>query len=136
MFVWRPGVILAEIDRLTPKLAHGLRELKAMWRDSGDLEQAMAKIYPSLEKISIDFAVMENADARVVMLESDFDWDDVGEWPAIARHYPKDENRNVFKGWAWRLIPLQQPDLLGGWSLCDFLGVKDLIVVQCLEMRR
>ena len=30
-----------------------------------------------LKKISIDFAVMEKAES-VVMLESDFDWDDVG----------------------------------------------------------
>ena len=35
----------------------------------------MDRVYPNLEKISIDFAVMENG--RVVMLESNFDWDDV-----------------------------------------------------------
>ena len=32
------------------------------------------------------------------MLESAFDWDDVGEWPAIACHDPADEKGNVFKG--------------------------------------
>ena len=37
----------------------------------------MNQVYPNLKKISIDFAVMEKADG-VVMLESDFDWDDVG----------------------------------------------------------
>ena len=129
MFVWRPGVILAEIDRLTPKLAHGLRELKAMWRDSGDLEQAMTKIYPSLEKISIDFAVMENADA-VVMLESSFDWDDVGEWPAIARHYPKDENGNVFKGLGLAVDSSENLTFSEDGHCVSLLGVKDLIVVQ------
>ena len=40
---------------------------------------------------------MEKAE-RVVMLESDFDWDDVGEWPAITRHYDADGQGNVFKG--------------------------------------
>ena len=129
MFVWRPGVILAEIDRLTPKLAHGLSELKAMWTDSGDLEQAMAKIYPSLEKISIDFAVMENADA-VVMLESSFDWDDVGEWPAIARHYPKDENGSVFKGLGLAVDSSENLTFSEDGHCVSLLGVKDLIVVQ------
>ena len=57
----------------------------------------MDQVYPGLEKISIDFAVMEKAE-RVAMVESSFDWDDVGEWPAIERHNPKDENGNVFKG--------------------------------------
>ena len=50
------------------------------------LQTAMEVVYQKLKKISIDFAVMEKAE-NVVMLESDFDWDDVGEWPAIARHY-------------------------------------------------
>jgi len=129
MFVWRPSVILAEIDRLTPKLALGLRELKTGWENSGDLEQAMATIYPSLEKISIDFAVMEKADA-VVMVESAFDWDDVGEWPAIARHYPQDENGNVFKGMGLAIDSSENLTFSEDGHCISLLGVKDLIVVQ------
>ena len=68
-----PGVILAEIDRLTPKLAHGLSE-EGHVDGFGRLGAGDGKNLSSLEKISIDFAVMENADA-VVMLESSFDWD-------------------------------------------------------------
>ena len=97
MFIWRPSVILEEIDRLVPKLSEGLRELKQFWAASGNLDQAMNQVYPELEKISIDFAVMEKA-KQVTMVESSFDWDDVGEWSAIERHYPKDQNENVFKG--------------------------------------
>ena len=121
-------MILAEIDRLTPKLAHGLSELKAMdgfWR----LGAGNGKIYPSLEKISIDFAVMENADA-VVMLESSFDWDSVGEWPAIARHYPKDENGNVFKGLGLAVDSSENLTFSEDGHCVSLLGVKDLIVVQ------
>jgi mannose-1-phosphate guanylyltransferase len=129
MFVWRPAVILAEIERLVPKLATGLKSLGEKWQSSKSLEQAMATVYPNLEKISIDFAVMEKAE-RVAMVESSFDWDDVGEWPAIERHYPKDENGNVFKGEG---IALESWDNLTfsetGHSI-TLLGVKDLIVVQ------
>ena len=129
MFVWRPSVILAEIDRLTPKLALGLSELKTGWENSGNLEQAMATIYPSLEKISIDFAVMEKADA-VVMVESAFDWDDVGEWPAIARHCPQDENGNVFKGMGLAIDSSENLTFSEDGHCISLLGVKDLIVVQ------
>ena len=76
MFIWRPEVILAEIDRLVPKLSEGLKELKDTWTNSGNLEEAMDQVYPGLEKISTDFAVMEKAE-RVAMVESSFDWDDV-----------------------------------------------------------
>jgi mannose-1-phosphate guanylyltransferase len=129
MFVWRPSVILAEIDRLTPELAGGLRELKSEWENSGNLEQAMGSVYPTLEKISIDFAVMEKAE-RVAMVESSFDWDDVGEWPAIARHYPKDESGNVFKGMGVAIDSTENLTFSEDGHCISLLGVKDLIVVQ------
>ena len=129
MFIWRPGVILAEIDRLVPKLSQGLRELKDAWASSGNLELAMDQVYPGLEKISIDFAVMEKA-KRVVMVESTFDWDDVGEWPAIERHYSKDENGNVFKGAGVALDASGNLTFSEDGHCITLLGVKDLIVVQ------
>ena len=129
MFVWRPDVILAEIDRLVPKLAGGLKILDNEWQTSNSLEEAMAKVYPDLEKISIDFAVMEKA-KRVAMVESSFDWDDVGEWPAIERHYPKDENGNVFKGEGIALDSRGNLTFSETGHCITLLGVKDLIVVQ------
>ena len=129
MFIWRPQVILAEIDRLVPKLSKGLEELKDTWANSENLGQAMDQMYPGLEKISIDFAVMEKAE-RVAMVESTFDWDDVGEWPAIERHYPKDENGNVFKGDGVALDASDNLTFSEQGHCITLLGVKDLIVVQ------
>ena len=99
MFVWRPSVILSAIAKHAPVLIGGFRSItgRTWYFDMVLSLAAMEKVYPELEKISVDFAVMEKAEG-VVMLESDFDWDDVGEWPAIARHYPADGNGNVFKG--------------------------------------
>jgi len=129
MFVWRPSVILAEIDRLVPRLSSGLKTLGIEWDRENDLETAMDKVYPELEKISIDFAVMEKAE-RVAMVESSFDWDDVGEWQAIERHYPKDENGNVFKGEGVALDSSSNLAFSESGHCITLLGVKDLIVVQ------
>ena len=117
MFVWRPSVILSEIDRLVPDLSTGLQELRRTWAKTSNLKDAMREVYPNLKKISIDFAVMEQA-KRVVMLESDFDWDDVGEWPAIARHYPADENGNVFKGSGVAIDASNNSNLCRARALC------------------
>ena len=129
MFVWRPSVILGEIEHLVPDLFVGLNKLRSSWAESSDLDQAMNRVYPDLKKISIDFAVMERA-SRVVMLESDFDWDDVGEWPAIARHYPADENGNVFKGTGLAINAGNNLTFAESGHCVTLLGVKDLIVVQ------
>jgi mannose-1-phosphate guanylyltransferase len=129
MFVWRPNVILGAIRKFAPELSSGLDQLSTTWIDTGSVEQAMDLVYPSLTKISIDFAVMEKAE-DVVMLESAFDWDDVGEWPAIARHYPADENHNVFKGAGVALNASGNLSYAEAGHTITLLGVKDLIVVQ------
>ena len=129
MFVWRPRVILTEIERLAPNLSQGLASLSEKWREVGVLADAMNEIYPQLEKISIDFAVMEQAE-RVAMIESSFDWDDVGEWPAIERHYPKDEYGNVCKGAGLALDSSGNLTFSENGHSISLLGVKDLIVVQ------
>jgi mannose-1-phosphate guanylyltransferase len=129
MFVWRPSVILSALGKYATALSSGLTKLKEEWKASGRLAESMAKVYPTLEKISIDFAVMEKADG-VVMLESAFDWDDVGEWPAIARHYPQDENGNVFKGKGVAIDSTENLTFSEDGHCISLLGVKDLIVVQ------
>ena len=129
MFVWRPEVILGAIARHAPELSDGLNELSAQWRSTTSIAQAMDAVYPSLQKISIDFAVMEKAE-DVVMLQSAFDWDDVGEWPAIARHYPADTMGNVFKGSGVALEASGNLTYAEPGHTISLLGVKDLIVVQ------
>lgn len=129
MFVWRPGVILSAIAQHAPVLSFGLDQLRKDWNTNGSLAGAMEKVYPELEKISVDFAVMEKAEG-VVMLESDFDWDDVGEWPAIARHYPADEKGNVFKGDGVAVDSGGNLAFAEDGHCVTLLGVKDLIVVQ------
>lgn len=129
MFVWRPEVILLSIRRHAPELAAGLDELSETWSRSKSLDQAMNAVYPKLEKKSIDYAVMEKAE-EVVMLESAFDWDDVGEWPAIARHYPKDEKQNVFKGKGMAMDSSGNLCYSEPGHTITLLGVEDLIVVQ------
>ena len=129
MFVWRPSVILSAIAKHATGLSKGLNDLRNDWSKNDSLVDAMEKVYPELEKISVDFAVMEKADG-VVMLESDFDWDDVGEWPAIARHYPADEKGNVFKGLGVAIDSVNNLTFAEAGHCVTLLGVKDLIVVQ------
>lgn len=130
MFIWSVNAIAAELKRNTPGLWTALQAI-ASGLDAGEnLDALLAEHYPSLEKISVDYAIIEKA-AEVVMLESRFDWDDVGEWPAVARHYPADEQGNVIRGTAHleeskgNIVFSRDPD-----HLVALLGVEDLIVVK------
>ena len=50
-----------------------------------------------IKKVSIDFALMEHA-TNVVCADGSFAWDDLGAWPALARHIKTDAEGNSVSG--------------------------------------
>jgi mannose-1-phosphate guanylyltransferase len=57
------------------------------------LKRALKKDYPELKKTSFDYGVMEHAQ-NVIVADGDFDWDDLGALPALARHLKADAEGN------------------------------------------
>ncbi len=129
MFVWSVSAISNALSRYTPTLKSGLDEIENRRSAGEPLFALLEELYPRLEKISIDFAIMEQAD-NVVTLAATFDWDDVGAWPAIERHFPKDEQGNVADGSA--VFESSSGNIAVGpdGHLLAFVGVDDLIVVK------
>lgn len=97
MFIWQSAAIVNELKNNAPQLWQAVQMINDDLDAGTPLDQSLAKLYPKLDKISIDYAIMEKA-RNVRMIESAFDWDDAGEWPAIARHYPQDGAGNTVKG--------------------------------------
>jgi mannose-1-phosphate guanylyltransferase len=58
------------------------------------LAKVLAREYPEVKKISIDYALMEKAQ-NVIVADGAFEWDDLGAWPAIARHIKQDAEGNA-----------------------------------------
>jgi len=127
-FVWRASDILAAIESLMPELFQGLERIRpAVGTD--DLPDVLKREYPSLPKMSIDYGVMEKADNAVV-LEARFEWDDVGAWDAVARHYSSDENGNTV---LCRHVGLDSTNCIvvaEEGHVVATAGVDNLIVVQ------
>ncbi len=80
MFIFRAGVMLAELESHAPEIIHPLAA------------QGQAA-YAQLEKKSIDYALMEKTQLAYV-LPTNFGWDDLGDWNAVERLL-KGENVNV-----------------------------------------
>jgi mannose-1-phosphate guanylyltransferase len=90
IFVWKAATILDELRHHKPALADGVERIAKAWPD----ESVIRNIYPTLEKISIDFAVMEHA-KNVLVVQAPFQWDDVGSWLALERMHPQDADGNT-----------------------------------------
>lgn len=129
MFIWKASAIDQALKRYTPVLYQGLEQIAVGLSGGKTVETLMETVYPTLEKISVDFAIMEKA-SNVAMVESAFDWDDVGAWPAIERHYPKDETGNVSKGDAVFEQASRNIVVSEGGHFTAVIGVEDLIIVH------
>ncbi|MFC0626675.1 mannose-1-phosphate guanylyltransferase [Kribbella deserti] len=98
MFVWRAETLLSVLDELLPASAAELRRVAGVW-DSAERDAVLAEVYPQLQKISVDFAVMEpvsqgKVDADVVVVPMNVKWLDVGSWAALAGTYQVDARGN------------------------------------------
>ncbi len=90
MFVWSVPTVLSEFNRHAPELADFISQVRA----TGQLGVRFAATFRNLPIISFDYAIMEKAD-RVLMVEANFDWDDVGGWRAVSAYLAQDENKNA-----------------------------------------
>lgn len=82
IFVWQSRTILDEFRRHLPQHQAVLEEIARHFGTSR-LPAVLAQEFPRMSRISIDYGVMEKAE-EVVMIEADFEWDDVGTWKAAA----------------------------------------------------
>lgn len=129
MFVWSVPVVTAAFQQHAPELAKGLAQIRAALGRRKPLGQVLAKLYPTLPRISVDYALLEKSN-NVVVIPSSFDWDDVGAWPAVVRHFPADAEGNVCRGLA--VVEQGRRNLVvsEGKHLVTVLGLDDLIVVH------
>ena len=132
MFVWSVPVVQAALSKYAPELDAGLKLIRAALAKGKALAPVLAKVYPKLAKISVDYALLEKSD-NVVVLPSSFDWDDVGAWPAVQKHYEEDASGNVTRGRA--LIEGGSSNIVfsEGNHLLAVLGVDDFIVVHTAD---
>ncbi|MFH0909486.1 MAG: sugar phosphate nucleotidyltransferase [bacterium] len=127
MFIWSVQSLAAGLRRHRPSLAHLLDQMAHVaWKPG--FEATMAKVYQSLEKISIDYALMEKSD-NILVARGVFVWDDVGNWAALKNHFPEDLNGNTVIG------SCEQQDakdniVYSKNHLTALVGVRDLVVVQ------
>ena len=85
MFVASAEVMLEQLREHRPALYAGLVEIAAAW-DTPIRQEVLERVWPTLEKVAIDYAVAEPAaDAgRVAVVPADLGWDDVGDFASLA----------------------------------------------------
>jgi len=134
MFVFSARGYLDALERLVPESAAGMRTIAAAW-NTPEGGEVLARVYPTLPKVSVDYAIMEPASQdkhiEVCTVPMDVEWLDVGSWTAAGETVDPDSDGNRSFGAATHLgssnvISISEdPD-----HLIATIGCEDLVIVH------
>ena len=127
MFIWSVNCLEDSLLESYPPLG-GLIDRLVQAIRTGRLSSALESEYPQLQKISIDYALMEKSD-NILMARGEFAWDDVGAWPALENHFTPDRDGNVVVG-GCECLDSHNNIVVSGNRLTALIGMEDVVVVQ------
>jgi mannose-1-phosphate guanylyltransferase len=130
MFVWQAQTLLDQLKVLLPATFEAVTDLAA---NPGRL----AQIYPTLQKISVDYAVMEPVShglgsARVVAVRLPITWHDVGGFASLGEQLPRDDHGNAISGMSV-LVDARDNLVINhaeDGRIVAVVGLSDTVIVQ------
>ncbi|MBU1693994.1 MAG: NTP transferase domain-containing protein [Verrucomicrobia bacterium] len=127
MFIWSAAVLERAFQKHQPVLARLMERVRTAV-GGPNFKRLLKKEYESLERISVDYALMEKA-GHILMARGRFAWDDVGSWTAVAAYLKRDGAGNAVRG---QMEALEARDnvVVSDGRLTALVGVRNLIVVQ------
>ena len=93
MFIWSFVTITEGLQKHQPEMYEACQRWFKVAASPEKLNKVLAKEYPNLKRVSIDYALMEHAQ-NVIVADGAFEWDDLGSWNALARHLKPDPEGN------------------------------------------
>ncbi|MBO0700647.1 MAG: mannose-1-phosphate guanylyltransferase [Zavarzinella sp.] len=128
IFVWKARTILNELQRLKPGIHQAARRIADAW-DTPRRDQVFRDEYEKIEKISIDFAVMEKA-TKALVVQAPYQWDDVGSWLALERRNPQDATGNTVQALHLGINTAGCVIVGDPGRLIATIGVSNLLIIQ------
>jgi mannose-1-phosphate guanylyltransferase len=133
MFFWRVSTFLENLKSFLPKTFAALESLSHVI-GKPSYRRKLASLYPRLENISVDYAVLEPATRqqgapKVFLLPAEIGWSDIGSWAAVYELLADSPRANVLAG-SGHVLDGEGNFL---WSPAKFIaaiGVRDLVVVE------
>ena len=136
MFFWRVSTFLDELQTNLPETFNLLEKLAAQIGTRKYASQ-LRKIYPKLENISVDYAILERSTRsggapKVFVIPAEVGWSDIGSWAAVYELLAKQSSGNVFSG-AGHAIDATGNFISSDRKFVAAIGVNDLVIVETAD---
>ncbi|PNH86468.1 mannose-1-phosphate guanylyltransferase [Arthrobacter sp. AFG20] len=140
-YVWNAGMFVAPVSLMLkhleanqPELFTGLQEIAQAW-DTPQRDEVTARIWPTLPKIAIDYAVAEPAAAAgdVAVVPGSFRWDDVGDFASVGRlNSAKEVDEVTVLGEGARVFTENASGVVVSDTkrVIALIGIKDVVIVD------
>ena len=137
IFIWKAATLLELLNRYQPEIGARLKTInaaaggKSLGKPNPPLRAVIAREYKQMPNISVDYAVLEKAGAegKVLTVEADFAWSDVGSWAAVHRMMHKDAHGNAGNG-RWIQLGAENCLIHSPDRLVVLLGIENAVVVD------
>lgn len=130
-FVTTPAFLWAQYKQFAPNLYQGLSRIVDSLHTARFYEQ-LDKIYPTLEKIHFDNAILEKLNpSDAFVISEDIQWSDIGAWEALKEALEESGDKNVTQGKV--LLQDTQDSLIynyNGSQLVATIDLDDMLVVN------
>lgn len=129
-FVTTPKFLLSLYQTFVPNLYSGISQIAEAWH-TDRFDKTLEDIYPTLEKISFDNAILEKLNpANAYVVSENIEWSDIGAWEALKEALEEASNKNVTQG---KVLLQDTEDSLVynyGKQLVVTIDVKELLIVN------
>ena len=102
IFVWNVGTITAQLRAYAPQIATVMDALAPAFY-TGYEQSELGRLFPTCDKISIDYAVMEKS-PDIHVIAGELGWSDLGSWGSVKGHLQPDADGNTVVGTDVRLF--------------------------------
>jgi mannose-1-phosphate guanylyltransferase len=133
MFFWRVSTILDQLKKHLPLTFDVLQKL-ASHIGTQNYSTKLRKVYPRLENISVDYAILERATRdtstpQVYVISAEVGWSDIGSWEAVYELQAKTSGENVYAS-AAHFIESSGNFVSSTGKFIAAIGVNNLVVVD------
>jgi mannose-1-phosphate guanylyltransferase len=135
-FLWNGGIFIWSVKSIVSAFEKFQPQMNSLFKSGNDSyntdseKQFIENNYANAENLSIDYAVMENAN-NVYVLPATFDWNDLGTWSSLHEKLDKDDQNNAIVN-ATVILENASNNIIraDGKKLIVVDGLKDYIIVD------
>jgi len=131
IYVWKTSVLLEEYKKFLKDSYDKLIEISDSY-GTDKQNEVLKNIYPTLTKISVDYAIMEKTDPQNIRIitTNNLGWSDIGNWEAIYNEISKNPEENILRGEAKQLNCSGCIIYADNNKAIKAIGLKDIVIID------